>query len=214
MSTHAEKLDCSDSAPAWHETFLAMLPAIRRQARIAFRDEPVEMREDLVEEVVANTCVAFVRLVERGRADKAFPSALARYAIAQIRDGRRVGNQLNVRDILSPYAQRKKCLRVERLDRFDEQEGVWKEVLVEDRTTTPAELAASRIDFPAFLKTLSRRDRRIAEDLAAGETTGRVARKFRLSAARISQLRRELQQAWQAFHAEACPSPQAALAVA
>ena len=60
---------------------------------------------------------------------------------------------------------------------------MWNEILVGDKTATPADLAASRIDFPAWLETLNRRDRKIAMKLAVGEKPGRVARMFHLSAA-------------------------------
>ena len=65
-------------------------------------------------------------------------------------------------------------------------------MLIEDRHATPADLAASRIDFPAWLATLSRRDRRIALRLADGDAAGSVAQQFGISQGRISQLRREL----------------------
>ncbi len=72
----------------------------------------------------------------------------------------------------------------------------------EDRHAGPAETAASRIDFPAWLKTLSRRNCKIALKLAVGETTRKVARLFKVSDGRISQLRRELEQSWRAFHGD------------
>jgi hypothetical protein len=95
---------------------------------------------------------------------------------------------------------------MERLDKYDREEEVWQEILIPDQTCTPAELAASRIDFPRWLKTLKSRDRKIALKLAAGETTSRVSRSHRLSPGRISQLRRELKAAWEAFIGEAEPS--------
>ena len=52
-----------------------MLPAIVRHARIAFRDYDREQREYLVEETIANCLVAFVRLVELGKAGKRNGSA-------------------------------------------------------------------------------------------------------------------------------------------
>lgn len=91
---------------------------------------------------------------------------------------------------------------VERLDRFDREDECWREILVEDGSATPADLAASRIDYPAWLLTLSPRDRKVAETLSRGETTGRVARMFRISSGRVSRLRRELREAWQRFHGE------------
>jgi hypothetical protein len=187
-----------------------MLPAIGRCARHAFRHQMPEAREEAVADVIANALVAFIRLVDRGKIELAYPTVLARYGIVQHRYGRRVGAKLNVRDVTSPYCRAMKGVVVGRLDRFDAEEQAWKEILVPDKHTTPAELAASRIDFPAWLDTLSRRDRKLAMKLGAGERTNRVAELFRISAGRVSQLRRELHAAWLRFHGEG-PAPSMAL---
>ena len=163
---------------ARHAEFLAMLPAIRRSAQIAFRKLPPELRHDLIEEVVANSYVAFARLVERGQADRALAPPLARYAIAQIRVGRRVGSRLRIGDAMSTYAQFRKQFSVERLDHFSEEKGCWGEILVEDKRATPADVAACRIDFAEWLRRLTARLRKIALALAAGETTSAAARMF------------------------------------
>ena len=183
-------------------TFEELLPTITKQASVAFRDSRRCEREEQVAETIANCYVAYVRLVQRGLGDVIFASPLAQYAILQVRAGRRVGTKLNVRDISSPYCQHRKGVRVERLDHYDVDESGWREILVEDRRATPAEIAASRIDFSDWLKSLTPRVRRIAKTLATGETTQAASRKFRVSPARISQLRRELQQAWHEFHGE------------
>ena len=193
------------AAPPWHAAFLAMLPAIVIQARYAFRHLDAEAYDDAIQEVIANALVAFVRLVELNKTDLAYPSALARYAVAQIHDGRRVGNRLNVRDVLSPYAQKRKDIRVERLDRFDEEDDEWTEAVVEDDRTPVPDQVAFRCDFPAWLDTLPCRNRRIAKALALSHTTGDVAKRFGVSAGRISQLRRDLQQSWQEFQGAATP---------
>jgi hypothetical protein len=52
----------------------------------------------------------------------------------------------------------------------------------------PAGIAATRLDFADRLKTLSARERRIAENLVLSETTGHVDRVFRICAARVSQI--------------------------
>jgi hypothetical protein len=178
-----------------------MLPAIRSQLRYSFRRLQPEERSEALAEATASVAIVYARLFQQGKIDVAYPSVLARFAAAQYGSGRRVGSRLNVNDVMSQYAQRRREIHVERLDRFDAEEG-WKEVLVEDRTCTPAELAASRIDFDAWLHRLPAKRRRIAARLGAGEATVRVARRFRLSAGRISQLRREFQQDWRAFHGE------------
>src|SRR3972149_6827309 len=109
------------SPPDWHRQFLAMLPVIRDYADHAFRHLAPEGREDAVHEVVANAVVAFARLVELGKPHLASPTVLARYGVAQLREGRRVGNRLRIGEVLSEYAQRKKGFAVERLDCFDER---------------------------------------------------------------------------------------------
>lgn len=115
------KRACSD----WQAAFLRILPAIRRYARFAFRGAPSETLDDLVEEVIANAFVAYARLVKAGKRDAVFPSALARFAISQILTGRRVGNRLRIRDVMSGYAQHHKAFCVARLDHFDSDENQW-----------------------------------------------------------------------------------------
>jgi len=105
------------TASACCAKFLVLLPAIREQARFACRTEKPERRQEFIAEVIANCWVAFVRLVERGLLDVVYPTPLAQYAIKQVRDGRRVGCKLNVRDVGSEYAQQAKHFVVERLDR-------------------------------------------------------------------------------------------------
>jgi hypothetical protein len=200
--------------PAWHSEFLGMLPAIRRQAQISFRYLPPESREELVAAVIANCLVAFARLVQLGKQDLAYPSALARYGVAQVRAGRRVGARLRNCDALSEHAQRRKGFVVHRLDHFDCEESQWEEIVVEDHRAGPAEIAACRIDFSNWLRLLPARLRKIALTLAGGETTSEAAKKFGVTAARISQLRLWLKENWSRFQGEADVEEQARLAVA
>jgi DNA-binding CsgD family transcriptional regulator len=186
-----------DRAPE-HSRFLALLPSLRRQVRQAFRRLPAEARDEAVAEAVANAFVAYARLVELGKEDIAYPGPLARYAIAQVRSGRRVGTAQNVRDLLSEVRRHP----VLRLDRFDRKKGEWREVVVEDRTCTPAEIAATRIDFADWLDSLTSRQRRMAEVLATGERTQAVAQRFRVTYSAVSEMRRRLREAWDRFQGE------------
>jgi DNA-directed RNA polymerase specialized sigma24 family protein len=202
------------SQRACQESFLEMLPAIRRSAKIAFRTASPEAREDLVEEAIANAFVAYANLVRLGKRDSGFASALARYAIAQIRDGRRVGNRRRIRDVMSGYAQRHKSFCVGSLDYYDRQDDQWLETVVEDRRAGPAEIATIRIDFEEWLSMLPRRQRKIALVLASGETTSAAAKLFDVTAARISQLRVWLKESWEAFQREPGINSEARMAVA
>jgi hypothetical protein len=198
------------SQQVWQEKFVAMLPAIQEHAVYRFRHRPPEEREDLVAEVVALACLMFARLVERGKVGYATP--LAVYACRQVAVGRRLGSSLNVNDVTSTYCQRRKRVFVQPLNRYDTKDAEWREIVVEDRTSTPADIAATKIDFSDWLDTLPKRQRRIAETLATGETTGRTARLFRVSEGRISQIRRKLFDAWREFQGEVVGSSAVATA--
>lgn len=189
----------SQNGPDWHGAFLAMLPAIRRHARVAFWHLNPEARAEAVQEVIANAMVAFVRLVESGKTDLAYATPLAMYGVRQFRAGRRVGGKLNVRDISSRHCQRVKGVHVGHLDHFDEDQGQWKEILLEDRHAGPAETAAARIDFGSWMAGLPCRLRAIASTLAQGESTAAAAQQFEVSRGRISQIRRELKGSWERF---------------
>ena len=186
------------------EVFLEMLPRIRSRARQAFGWLGSEMKDELIQEVVANAFCAFMSLVRRGKSEIAYATPLTNYAIRQVLGGRQVGAKLNVNDVTSPYAQAACRFVVARLDQFDNDQGDWREVLVEDRRATPADIATARIDVAEWLRTLPARHRQIAETLAMGETTSEVASKFKLSPARISQLRVQLRRSWEQFQVGAC----------
>ena len=190
---------CPAPRPRWQRVFLALLPQIVAHAKFAFRHLRGEARQDAIQETIANALVAFVALVRRGKMSIAYPTVLARYAVAQINDGRRVGNRLNVREVLSPYAQRLKGFKVERLDRRDEEDNEWCEVLVEDKTAGPFDIVRTKLDVDAWLHSLPCRDRKVAQFLSLGNRTRDAARKFGVSEGRVSQLRRELAKSWADF---------------
>ena len=151
-------------------------------------------------------------LIERGKADLAYAGPLARYAACQYLAGRRVGSRMNGHDVTSAYCQRRKKIVVERLDLFDDRTSEWEQLVVEDKHSTPAEVAATRVDFRAWLESLPERTRCVAEALATGEATSHVARMFDCSASRVSQLRRELYRGWLAFTGEVVPATSSVLA--
>jgi len=128
-----------------------MLPQIPTHAKIAFAHLTPEARSEAVQNVCANACRGYARLVEQGKTDIAYPMAPARYGVMQTRDHSRVRGHLNIQDVLSRYCQVKKNVVVERLDKFDHAENVWEEVLVEDRHAGPADTAHVRLDFSDWL---------------------------------------------------------------
>ena len=213
-STNINKCSASQASstePDRDAKFLAMLPRIRRQAGYYLRRVPTEERVDAVQEVVARSFIAYLRLIERGKSELAFAGPLARYAACQYLRGRRVGNRMNACDMSSDYCQRKTGVSLERLSCFDKRLGDWQELMVEDKHSTPAEIAITRLDFGAWIESLPVRTRHVAETLATGEATSHVARMFGCSASRISQLRRELYRGWLAYTGEVVPATSSAL---
>ncbi len=67
------------------------------------------------------------------------------------------------------------------------------------RTATVPDIVSFRVDFADWLKGLTRRDRRIAESLVLGNRTTDVAKRFKVCAGRVSQLRRELAESWHKY---------------
>lgn len=181
------------------EAFEAMLPTIARVASYGFRHVPHRHRQELINDAIALAFVAYTRLVERGKAALAYPTVLGAYAVKQIRDGRQVGCRRNVRDALSPCAQRRKGFAVETF-LMRSSSGEWEEI-TDDRRANPADIACCRIDFRSWLGRLQRFKRQVALRLAGGDTTTEAAQHFKLSLARVSQLRRELQADWDQFQA-------------
>ena len=194
--------------------FLEMFPTLCKAIKRGFRYLRGDRREEAIQEALANAFVAFARLVDLGRMQFAFPSALARFAVAQVREGRRVGGSLNIGDVSSEYSQQRKHLQEQRLDLFNRHTAQWCEVIVEDYQTPIPDQVCFRIDFPEWLSRLPNRDRRVAEALANGDSTGEIARRFRISAGRVSQLRRELHASWERFHAEDAAEPDAPIGAA
>ena len=70
-----EPHDRNQAAARWHRAFLEMLPAIQERARMALGHLDYEARSEAVQEVVAAALAAYVRLVELGRADLAYPDS-------------------------------------------------------------------------------------------------------------------------------------------
>jgi hypothetical protein len=202
MIAIAKNRKCTARSRRWNDRFLELLPTIQNQAEYAFRRESFEAREELVQEAVVAAYALFLSLCRRGKAGLVYPTPLTKFAIRRVRAGRRVGSPFNRHDVTCPRHRDSIEIHIERLDQFDRRNGDWREIVVEDGKASPAEIAMTRLDFGSWLSTLSQRDRQLAEKLAFGETTGRVARMFRVSAARVSQIRRELCESWHRFIGE------------
>ncbi len=107
---------------------------------------------------------------------------------------------MNGKDVLSRYAQIGNGIQIE------PRQSDWIETLVEDKRASVADQVAAKLDVSAWFATLTKRMKEIAKDLAFGCSTSEVARKHGVTAGRISQLRRTLEESWAAFQQEAAPA--------
>jgi hypothetical protein len=95
---------------------------------------------------------------------------LADFAVRHVREGRHVGGHRDgAKDVLSRNAQRRHGVRVYSYSRGQGQGSGWRQMLIAERKQPVPETAAMRVDFPVWMKTLTRRDRRIIHGLIRGE---------------------------------------------
>lgn len=184
-----------------HARFLAFLPRIEAHANISFRYiRCAAKKADSVAETVALAWKWFLMLEARGKDARQFVSAIATFAVRAVKSGRRVAGMEKSKDAMNHLSQYRHGFAIEQLP--DEVANPLADALADNTVTPPPDAAAFRIDFPAWLQGLPDRDRRLANRLMTGERTLAMARGFRLSPARVSQLRRELCEDWARFHGE------------
>jgi hypothetical protein len=179
--------------------FLALLPDIVRIIKYCFRFQGSNRREELIADAVALSFVGYRRLIASGKEDRVFATALAKFAVRQVVDGRRVGARMNVNDALSPIAKRQQ--RIKRVGFQDDRCASvdFGEVVIADKRTSPADVACFKVDLEVWLNSLRPKMRAIALTLAVGHTPLEVARYLNVSKARVSQFRQELRLSWEAF---------------
>jgi hypothetical protein len=174
--------------------FVVLLPRIELHARIRFRQVPCpQRRDDAVAETVALAWCWFVKLAGRGKDATQFVTRLADFAGRHVFNGRRLCGPERTSDVLSTMQRHQ-----------DERTAVqfYAEELPDERYSPVPDQVALKCDFPAWLNTLRGRDRRVAEELAAGRQTREVARQFDLSPARVHQLRQIFRRRWLRFTGE------------
>jgi hypothetical protein len=181
----------------WQTAFVAMLPEIQYWLGMAFCRLDPEAREDAIEEGVVHSLLAYARLHDQGRAEVATPSSLAWYSSRHVKRGRPAGGRMNGKEPLSRYGQISNNIQVER------QPSQWIDAMVEDKRASVVDQVVAKLDVAAWFATLTKRMKQIAKDLAFGCSTSEVAKKYGVTAGRISQLRRSLEESWATFQQEA-----------
>jgi hypothetical protein len=183
------------------DVFLAVLSIVLRHARLRFRFVrcPHE-REDLLQEVFAYALTWSRLLWDRGRDVREFPSALARYAVQSVRNGRRLCGMRGAKDAFNPATQARCGFRCECLPPGDPPHGsILAAALADSARSEIPEQVAFPIDFPTWLATRTERDRAIIADMLLELRTTDLAARHGVSAGRVSQLRRAYHADWIAY---------------
>jgi hypothetical protein len=190
------------------ETFVgSILPRIEAHGKVYFRHVRCRHRkQELIAEMAALSWRWFLRLVRRGKDALKFVSTLAVYAARAISSGRRVCGRERAHDAMSASTQRNRGFAVGSLPEVSTPlRGPLADALVDNTVSPVLDQVAFRIDFPAWRRTRSERDRRVIDRMMVGESTAILARLFGVSSARISQMRREFHDDWHSFCGELAP---------
>ena len=164
----------------WHKQFLALLPQIIILAKIAFRHLKPEARAEAVQEVVCQ-CLTEIRPPGRtqarptSRMPPPWPPSESSKPVTTARSAGTSTCWTSPASIARTQGPGRRATRPPRQGR----KGMVQEILVEDRHADAAAIVQTKLDFSDWLASLKRRDRRVAEFLAQGETTKAAARKFR-----------------------------------
>lgn len=158
-----------------------LFPAVRKRAKRIFANRADQ------EELIADA-ISLAWEFSLTAPDDATVASLAYYACQKVKVRRQF--QESTRSIDGPNPRR--------MDKAP-RETVDVELIPNGRKDNPADVGAMRVDFPEWLETLTDREQALLLNFLSGETTETVAKNFRLSPARISQIRRELIEHWTAF---------------
>lgn len=204
MGAAATVSQCPAVSDTVQTGFLAILPHVLAHARARFHHLPCAgRRADLAAEAVALAWVWYGRLKRRGKDPGQFVVAFSRLAARAVWNGRRLCGQDKAGDALSPLTHRRQNFAVYSLPVGSSAYGSSFDEALQDNAQTPVpDQVAFRLDFPAWLRTRPRRDRRLIAALMDGERTLDVAHQHGLSPSRVSQLRREFLDDWRTFCGE------------
>ena len=209
VSIHSDNADATSSD---NEAFLKLLPAVKTHAQIQFRHLGVVDRDEAIAEATASAFLNFKTAKRRGQSHRITPSTLAHYAILHVKDGRHVGGGSESKcDVFSRKAQRRFGFKVVGLPwdsdhtydcMNDPTSPVWKQVLLDDKSTPVPDQAAFRIDWSGFLGQQSDRTRKIISMLAEGHKQTEVADRLGVTPPAVCQRVRKAEREWDVMQDE------------
>jgi len=199
-----------------HSHFTSLLPRIELHGRIYFRHLRCQhQKDDAIQEMRALAWKWFLRLQECGKDPQDFIKSFTTLLARAVNSGRRLVGMEKCKDAMNHATQRRDGFSVEALphshrishDQLHSNNGQRRQDTVEERlrdnTVTPIpDQVQFRLDWSAWIATLTGIERRLIGAMADGERTKDISQRFELSPGRISQLRREFHSDWTRFCGE------------
>ena len=170
-----------------------ILPILSRTVPRVVNPTDCEDSEELIADTLATAAEMLQSLEKAGR--KIPARSVAFYSIQRAKSGRRA-YQSGAADPLSPVFRTRTPSAIIPLDApiSSEGEGAYRTMgdFIGAPTEDPSETALRRIDWESFLGTLATREKQILSCIADGWRNMDIAKRFKVTPARITQLKREI----------------------
>ena len=184
-----------------HAKYEELRIGIRNYVHKVFDGWDYDRVEEIEQSVQAYAYEAILSLAPKGRLCDAYATVLAQYGIRRHMVGRPGGLSQSATDVTSPRCQYLGRARVVNYGcAYGIADTFQSEATITDGRYPVHRTVALRIDFfETWLNRQTPRDQQIIKDMAYGETTNDLARKYGVSAASISCYRKKYANSWYEF---------------
>ena len=169
-----------------------ILPILNRTVPRTVKPVDSEDSEELIADTLATAAEMLESLERTGR--KIPARSVAFYSIQRAKSGRRA-YQSGASDPLSPVFRTRNTSAIVPIDAPISSAGEGSRTMqdfIASGIEDPSETALRRIDWESFLGTLASRERQILSCIADGWRNMDIAKRFNVTPARITQLKREI----------------------
>ena len=176
-----------------------ILPILNRTVPRVVNPSDCEDSEELIADTLATAAEMLESLERTGR--KIPARSVAFYSIQRAKSGRRA-YQSGASDPLSPVFRTRNTSAIVPIDAPISSAGEGSRTMqdfISSGMEDPSETALRRIDWESFLSTLASREKQILACIADGWRNMDIAKRFKVTPARITQLKREIADRIKAF---------------
>lgn len=200
----AAATDCPPSRPAGDQliakadaTFIRNYDKIQELVAWHHRRLHGHLRQEAMQETLAYTMQLLRKLTRQGDDPVPLLPKVVRFASLRWYDHARFAGNLSAKDLFSRKARRRTSF-VTSLPHSTEENEAAAEVrnAMRDRAAGPAELAILKLDYEAFLDSLTPKQREIIESFESGLTLSEIARQRGVSHTAIQDCRKTIARKW------------------